>query len=59
MEAQVSENTSAGQEGAAHAGEKMPVCPIGLDVILRHVVGLLNHLCIHLQRKITVRETVR
>lgn len=51
VEAQVSEDGSAGQEGAAHAGEKMPVRPIGWDVSLRHVIGLLDHLGVNLRKK--------
>lgn len=48
MEAEVSEDGSTGQEGAAHAGEKVPVRQIGWAVRLRHMIGLLDHLTINL-----------
>lgn len=49
MEPEVSEDGSAGEEGAAHAGEEMPVCPIGWAVRLRHVIGLFDHLTVDLK----------
>lgn len=49
MEAEVSEDGSTGQEGAAHACEQVPVRPIGWAVRLRHVIGLLDHLTVHLK----------
>lgn len=51
METEVSEDGSAGEEGAAHAGEEMPVCPIGRAVRLRHVIGLFYHLTVDLEKK--------
>lgn len=51
MEAEVSEDGSAGEEGAAHAGEEMPVCPICRTVRLRHVVGLFYYLTVDLEKK--------
>lgn len=51
VEAEVSEDGSTGQEGAAHAGEQVPVCPIGWAVRLRHVIGLLDHLTVHLKNR--------
>lgn len=51
VEAEVSEDGSAGEEGAAHAGEEMPVCSIGWAVRLRHVIGLLYHLTVDLKQK--------
>lgn len=50
MEAEVSEDGSAGKEGAAHAGEEMPVRPIGGAVRLRHVIGLFYHLTVDLKQ---------
>lgn len=52
VEAEVSEDGSAGQESAAHAGEQMPVSPIGWTVGLRHVIGLLDHLRVYLKIKV-------
>ena len=49
VEPEVSEDGSTGQEGAAHAGEQVPVCSIGWAVRLRHVIGLLDHLTIYLK----------
>lgn len=51
MEAEVSEDGSAGEEGTAHAGEEMPVRPVGWAVRLRHVIGLLYHLTVDLKQK--------
>lgn len=51
MEAEVSEDGSAGEEGTAHTGEKMPVRPIGWAVRLRHVIGLFYHLTVDLKQK--------
>lgn len=51
VEAEVSEDGSTGQEGAAHAGEQMPVCPIGRAVRLRHMIGLLDHLTVYLRKQ--------
>ena len=51
MEAEVSEDGSTGQEGAAHAGEQVPVSPIGWAVRLRHMIGLLDHLTIYLENR--------
>lgn len=51
MEAEVSEDGSTGEEGAAHAGEKMPMGPIGWAVRLRHMIGLLYHLTVYLKQK--------
>lgn len=50
MEAEVSEDGSGGEEGAAHAREEMPVCPIGRAVRLRHVIGLFDHLTVDLKQ---------
>lgn len=47
MEPEVSEDAAAGQEGAAHAGEQMPVCTVGRAVGLRHVIGLFDQLTVH------------
>lgn len=46
MESEVSEDATAGQEGAAHAGEQMPVCAVGGVVGLRHVIGLFDQLTV-------------
>lgn len=51
VEAEVSEDGSAGEESTAHAGEEMPVRPIGWAVRLRHVIGLLYHLTVDLKPK--------
>lgn len=51
MEAEVSEDGSAGEEGTAHTGEEMPVRPIGWAVRLRHVIGLFYHLTVDLKQK--------
>lgn len=51
MEAKVSEDGSAGEEGAAHTGEEMPVRPISWAVRLRHVIGLFYHLTVDLKQK--------
>lgn len=51
METEVSEDGSAGEECTAHAGEEMPVRPIGWAVRLRHVIGLLYHLTVDLKQK--------
>lgn len=51
VEAEISEDGSTGQEGAAHAGEQMPVCPIGRAVRLRHMIGLLDHLTVNLRKQ--------
>lgn len=46
MESEVSEDATAGQKGAAHAGEQMPVCTVGGAVGLRHVIGLFDQLTV-------------
>lgn len=51
MEAEVSEDDSTGEEGAAHAGEQVPVCQVGWAVRLRHMIGLLDHLTINLKNR--------
>lgn len=51
VEAEVSEDGSAGEEGAAHAGEEMPMRPIGWTVRLRHVIGLFYHLTVDLKQR--------
>lgn len=56
MEAEVSEDGPTGQEGAAHAGEEVPVRPIGRAVWLRHVIGLLDHLTVHLKDQISFKD---
>lgn len=46
VESEVSENATAGKEGAAHAGEEMPVDTVGGAVGLRHVIGLFDQLTV-------------
>ena len=48
MEAQVAQDGSAGQEGAAHAGEQVPERAIGRAVWVGHVIGLLDDLAVDL-----------
>lgn len=45
---EVAQDASAGQEGAAHAGQEMPVGAIGGTVWVRHVIGLLDELTVNL-----------
>lgn len=47
VEPEVSQDGATGQEGAAHAGEQMPVRVIGWAVGLRHMIGLLDQLAVH------------
>ncbi|KAF3845032.1 hypothetical protein F7725_008195 [Dissostichus mawsoni] len=51
VEAEVSDDDSTGEEGAAHAGEQVPVSPVGGAVRLRHMIGLLDHLTIYLKNR--------
>lgn len=48
MELEVTEDSSAGQEGAAHAGHQLPVVKVPRSVGLWHVVCLLDQLTVHL-----------
>lgn len=48
MEAEVAQDGTAGQEGAAHAGEQVPVGAVGRAVGLQHVIGLFDQLTVHL-----------
>lgn len=48
MELEVAQDSSAWQEGAAHAGQEMPVGTIGGAVGVRDVVCLLDELTVNL-----------
>lgn len=45
---EVAENSSAGQEGAAHTRQEMPVGAIGRTVGVRDVIGLFDELTVNL-----------
>ena len=53
MEAEVSEDCSAREESATHAGKEMPMRPIGWAVRLRHMIGLFYYLTVDLKHKRT------
>lgn len=44
---EVAKDASAGQEGAAHTGQEMPVGAIGRTVGVRDVIGLFDQLTVH------------
>lgn len=48
VEAQVFKHGGAGQEGAAHAGEELPVAEVCGGVGLRRAAGLLHQLAVDL-----------
>ena len=48
VELKVAQDSAAGQEGAAHAGEQVPVGAIGRSVWVWHVIGLLDELAVDL-----------
>lgn len=45
---EVAQDAAAGQEGAAHAGEQMPVGSVGGAVGVRHVIALFDQLTVDL-----------
>lgn len=45
---EVAQDASARQEGAAHAGQQVPVGPVGGAVRVWHVIGLLDQLTVDL-----------
>ena len=48
MELEVAQDPAARQEGAAHAGEEVPVRAIGWAAGLGHVIGLFDELAVDL-----------
>lgn len=48
VESEVSQDGTARQEGAAHAGEKVPVGAVCWAVGLGDVIGLFDQLTVHL-----------
>lgn len=44
---EVAQDSSAGQEGAAHAGQEMPVGSVGGTVGVRDVIGLFDQLTVN------------
>lgn len=48
MKLEVAKDASAGEEGAAHAGQEMPVGSVGKAVGVRDVVGLFDQLTVNL-----------
>jgi len=45
---EVAQDASAGQEGAAHAGQEVPVSTIGRTVRVRDMIGLFDQLTVNL-----------
>lgn len=48
MKLEVAQDAPARQEGAAHAGQQVPVGPVGGAVGVRDVIGLLDQLTVDL-----------